>query len=177
VKISRYKDAAGTILDNTGSYQAVLYPTENAQNPVTPSVNYGVWSLDTLVKTSPWFTDTARSQYQRTDTSLTMWDSPTVGTNVNAQHPYVAQDFEAYLVVGGKVAYTIEWQVISKWAAGGNVTRTFSVSNGRITTATTDLNSFLSTPGSQLSRGTIGLGLTGQPSIANPISGLVTPPK
>ena len=52
---------------------------------------------------------TALTTYERTDTSLTFWDSPNASGEVSMKYPRVTQNFQLFLVAKGKAVYQINW--------------------------------------------------------------------
>jgi len=142
VKIDRYKDAAGTMLDNNGLISSPLdtYSPGKAglgglsysllqTNPLTAATltsvgvfrltnpiygKYGEWALDTAEETP--LTDEG-GFHERADTALTWVDGPT--TPVTAQYPRVDQTFDLFLVVNGKAVYEINWSASTTWNGVG----------------------------------------------------------
>jgi RHS repeat-associated protein len=171
-KLDRYKDLEGNKLDNEGKYTFDLFPKVETElkDALKPEVEYGKWYHDAPLLTSQWMTDHGRAKYQRTEQSLTFWDSPTAIPKLEGNHPLIVQSLEAYLVVDGKAVYVINWAVLNKWN-GGKPKRTFRVSGGRIPTTLPD---FLADPTAKLFRGKTGKLLKKDvDKFVNPIKGVV----
>jgi hypothetical protein len=78
VEQDRFKGVNGENIDNSGTFDSYLWPTATTPDKDRDVVGreYGTWYLDGGLQTSPWMTANNTSRFDRTPTSLTMWDSP-----------------------------------------------------------------------------------------------------
>ncbi len=129
VQIDRYNDKNGTQLNNGGtwntSYNTLGLAGGLAGGPIAgimtrpksrPKVygKFGVLYLDAVSGKSP-FGDLQEGPYtQYNSTSLRMWDSPTGGVSEKNQRE--DQTLMTYIVIGGKVAYSISWSASTYWS-------------------------------------------------------------
>jgi hypothetical protein len=65
--------------------------------------------------TKPYMTDNKFATYRRLDASeLTFWDAPNYTNRLTKDYPKIVVSFQAFLVVGGKVAIQVDWSMTFK---------------------------------------------------------------
>jgi hypothetical protein len=168
-KINRFKDKdaekAGKDSNSGGKFAAPRFP--DGAIGVASEIPFGKDFLDgPLSGSSPYMTDTPRSPYRRTKTSLTFWDAPEASGQLDKDHQVIVATYSAFLVFEGQVLYEVDWGVRNQWnGEGKSATREYIGPTGSIPK---ELPPFLAKSGQKLLVGT-GKGLK---DIENPIKGI-----